>query len=98
MTTNIITAVLTAYCACRTCCGPHATGLTAAGTRPIEGRTVALPRRLPLGSRVVIGGHTYVGEDRTARRFDGRIDVFFADHQAARRFGIRTNNVTIITP
>lgn len=97
MTTNLITAVLTAYCACRTCCGPNATGLTAAGTRPIEGRTVALPRRFPLGSRVVIGGHTYIGEDRTARRFDGRIDVYCASHETAKRRGISTNLVTIIT-
>lgn len=98
MTTNILTAILTAYCACRTCCGPNAAGITASGTRPVAGRTVAIPRAYPLGSRVVIGGHTYVGEDRTARRYDGRIDIFFPTHAAARRFGIRTNTVTIITP
>lgn len=98
MTTNVITAILTAYCACRACCGMNATGITAACTRPVAGRTVAIPRAYPLGSRVVIGGHAYVAEDRTARRFNGRIDIFFPTHAAARRFGIQTNKVTIITP
>lgn len=93
----LLNAIVSGFCHCKICCGPHATGLTAAGTRPVEGRTVALPRRFPLGSRVIIDGHTYVGEDRTARRFDGRIDVYCASHEKAKRRGISTNLVTIIT-
>lgn len=95
MTTNIITAVVTAYCACRVCCGPNAAGITAAGTRPVAGRTVAAPRWVPLGSRVRINGRWYVAEDRTARRYDGRWDIFFRSHDEARAFGKQTNRVEI---
>lgn len=89
-------AIITAYCACTICCGPKATGLAANGRAPVQGVTVAGPRALPLGTRVVINGHTYIVTDRTARRYDGRFDIFFKSHDAARRFGIRTNQVEIL--
>jgi 3D (Asp-Asp-Asp) domain-containing protein len=63
---------------------------------PTEGMTVAGPRAVPFGTVVEIEG---VGrrqvQDRTAARFDDRFDVFFADHAAARRFGIRKATVRI---
>ena len=92
MLTNTI---LTAYCACRLCCGPHAAGLCADGRKPVAGVTVAAPRAIPLGTRLQIQGFTnrFVVQDRTARRYDGRIDIYFATHAEARRFGIRTNTV-----
>ena len=89
-------AIITAYCACTICCGPKATGLAANGRPPVQGITVAGPRSLALGTRVRIDGHTYVVNDRTARRYDGRFDIYFKSHDAARRFGIRTNQVEII--
>jgi 3D (Asp-Asp-Asp) domain-containing protein len=83
-------ATITAYCCCPICCGPHATGLAANGRPPVEGETCAGPRSLPLGTIVSIEG---VGlrrvTDRTAKRFDGRFDIYFAEHQAAKAFGIR---------
>ena len=36
---------------------------------------VACPRSLPLGTLVEIRGATYVCEDRTRRKFDGRFDI-----------------------
>ena len=89
-------AIITAYCACTICCGPKATGLAANGRPPIQGITVAGPRALPLGTKVRIGDRIYTITDRTARRYDGRYDIFFKSHAAARRFGIRTNIVEII--
>ena len=110
MTTNIITAIITAYCACKVCCGPNAKGITASGNKPIEGVTVAIPRRYPLGSRVIMQTiskygdssnsrrNHYLGLDRTATKYDGRIDVYFASHATAKNFGIKREQVTIITP
>lgn len=97
MTTNIITAVVTAYCACKTCCGPNAKGITANGQKPIQGITIAASRSIPFGSRVTVGDHQYYVQDRLAKRYDSRFDVYFTKHSDAKAFGIRTNKVTIIT-
>lgn len=97
MTTNLITnAIITAYCACRLCCS-DGLELTAYGTIPKANHTIAAPRSIPFGSRVVVSNHVYTVEDRTSRRFDGRFDIFFNTHTEALRFGVRTNTVTVIT-
>ena len=82
-------AVITHYCACEVCCGQWAVlGRTASGTRPKEGRTVAGPRWVPLGTRVWIQGYgVLVVEDRTHPRYDGRWDVYVASHAKAQRLG-----------
>lgn len=96
--TNILAAAVlftvTAYCPCKTCCG-KANQPTASGKAPVQGVTVAGPRRIPLGTWVEIEG---VGkrrvDDRLARRYDNRFDVFFASHAQAKRFGVRQLRVT----
>lgn len=93
-----MTAIVTAYCACRLCCGPNAHGVCADGARPRQGVTVAASRSIPLGTRVTIAGKTYVVQDRLAQRFDSRFDVFFASHAAAKRFGVQRLEVRIISP
>lgn len=98
MVTNVVTAIVTAYCGCRLCCGPTAPAPTASGVWPKEGVTVAGPRAIPFGTIVEIEGvGRRVVEDRTARRFDGRWDVFFASHEDARRFGKRRLTVRILS-
>jgi 3D (Asp-Asp-Asp) domain-containing protein len=93
MITNFI---ITAYCACTICCGPRATGLAANGKPPVEGITVAGPRRLPLGTKVWIDGvGNRIVQDRLAKRYDNRFDVYFKRHDDAKRFGIRTLKVRI---
>ncbi len=81
---------VTAYCPCVKCCGPWAGGKTASGQRPRPGLTVAGPRAVPFGTRIQIAG---VGErvvqDRLARAYDHRFDIYFSNHQTARRFGTR---------
>ena len=89
---------ITAYCACNKCCGKWSkTGTTSAGTKPVAGRTAAGPRYIPLGTVVYITG---VGvrtiEDRTARRYDGRWEVYFNSHQSAKAFGKRELKVYVI--
>ena len=95
--TIVTNLILSAYCSCSLCCGKHATGLDATGHKPKQGITVAIPRRFPLGSKVLIGNHFYTGTDRLARRFDNRIDIYFQSHKDAVRFGIQKQRVKIIT-
>lgn len=94
----ISNAIITAYCACKLCCGVHSNSIqrTASGTSPVAGRTIAGPRSVQLGTRVSIGGRTYIVEDRTARKFDGRWDIYFADHKSALKFGKKQLTVKII--
>lgn len=89
-----MTAIITAYCSCALCCGDHKT--TASGKRPTLNHTIAAPRSVPFGTKVLINGRIYTVEDRTALRYDGRWDIFMASHKAARRFGIQTNSIKIL--
>jgi len=88
---------VTAYCPCSKCCGRWSGGPTASGKMPVAGVTVAGPRSIPFGTRVWIEG---VGErvvqDRLARKYDGRFDVYFSSHAEALRFGNRTLKVRIL--
>ena len=93
--TNVILATITGYCACNQC--TSGLGITAAGNRPQAGFTVAGPRAYPFGSVCIIGSRRFVLQDRTAKRFDGRFDIYFSNHTAAKRFGRQTNLVIIIT-
>lgn len=86
---------LTAYCACPICCGQWSNGYTAAGTLATEGRTIAVdPGVVPYGSKVLLiwpdgTQHEYIAEDCGSGINGNRIDVFIADHEAARVFGVQ---------
>lgn len=88
MTTNILTAIVTAYISTGHPC--------ANGHYPKCSYTVAIPRSYPLGTKVQIDGKWYVGGDRTNKRFDGRFDIFVASKEEAILFGKQTKQVTII--
>lgn len=95
---TITNAILTAYCACKICCGHNATGLAANGRPPVEGVTIAASRSIPLGSTVIWRGRRYSVQDRLARKYDQRFDVYFTNHQKAKQFGIHKNEtLTIVT-
>lgn len=95
--TNTLTLIITAYCACQICCGPHADGITASGRPPVEGRTAAF-NGLPFGTPIWIPGVGHrVIEDRMASRWGNtRLDIYFRSHRDAQQFGIRTNTITIL--
>ena len=95
MLTNL---VITAYCSCTLCCGPKATGVTASGHRPTAQHTVAASRQYPFGTILIINGVRYTVEDRLARRYDSRVDIFMPTHRAALKYGIHTNQVEVILP
>jgi len=90
--------LVTAYCACKKCCGPKAKGITASGKRVKPGY-IAL-NWLPFGTKVLINGKPYVVEDRGAESLFGtyyhrkqiksrikHIDIYMPSHSDALRFG-----------
>lgn len=99
----VIYARCTAYCSCRKCCGKYAKNrpldangnevvLTTSGARAIQGTTVGVDSNLiPLGSRVVINGHTYIAQDTGNPDVvkDNVIDIYFDNHDEALAFGVQ---------
>ena len=86
-----------AYCACEKCCGKWAEyGLTASGTVPQQGRTVAVdPDVIPLGSELWIDGEgPFVAEDTGSGINGSTIDVYHQRHAAALEWGKREVMVT----
>ena len=95
MQSGIFTAY--AYCACEKCCGKWAQyGLTASGTVPQQGRTVAVdPDVIPLGSELWIDGEgPFVAEDTGSGINGSTIDVFHRSHADALEWGKREVTVT----
>ena len=79
----------TAYCNCSSCSGPGYPR-TASGRYPQQGRTLAVDRRLiPLGTKIVMNGHTYYAEDTGGAIKGKKIDVYFRRHSATSRWGVR---------
>jgi 3D (Asp-Asp-Asp) domain-containing protein len=65
---------------------------------PVVGTTVAGPRSIPLGTHIHIDGFTndFIINDRTAKHYDGRIDIFYGEDLAgAKKWGIQKRKVTI---
>lgn len=86
---------ITAYCACPICCGEYASGYTASGTEATEGRTAA-SNILPIGTEVLIEGHTYIIEDTGWTPYgENWIDIYFNDHEAALAWGVKSEEVYI---
>ena len=98
---------LTAYCPCAKCCGiwgesrpedesgnPIAYG--SAGVELQEGVSVAVdPAVIPYGSEIVIDGHTYTAHDCGGAIKNNRIDIYFADHERALAFAVRSEEVFV---
>ena len=80
---------LTAYCNCAQCCGT-ADNLTASGTVPTAGRTVAMAG-VPFGTQLLINGNVYTVEDLGTPY--GHVDIFFDNHSDALSFGLQSAEV-----
>lgn len=96
---TISNAILTAYCACSICCGPGRP-IGANGKVPKPNVSIAAPRNIPLNTTVTIilpSGRRIrrVVHDRTSLKYDGRWDIYFTTHSAARNFGIQRGTVII---
>ena len=69
--------LLTAYEASEVSCGKYADGITKTGTPVRAGHTIAVdPNIIPLGSEVIINGHTYKAEDIGGKIKGHRIDIY----------------------
>jgi peptidoglycan DL-endopeptidase CwlO len=91
--------ILTAYCACKICCG-HTDGLTAWSTIPVEGRTIAAPKSIPFGTHVSLTiphyftNRVFIVEDRT--RSGKGWDLYLRSHQRAKQFGRKQATYKIV--
>lgn len=78
---------LTAYCECEQCNYPYFGQPTSFGTDYVEGRTIAVDKRIiPLGSIVEInipgeGWHRYRAEDQGGAIKGNKIDIFVNGHE-----------------
>lgn len=80
---------VTAYCPCSKCCGSHANGITASGTKATAGRTIAAPSNFTFGTKLVINGKEYIVEDRGGAIKGNRIDMYVDTHAQALAWGVK---------
>lgn len=80
---------VTAYCSCSKCCGSHANGYTASGTKATAGRTIAAPSNFAFGTKLLINGKEYVVEDRGGAIKGNRIDMYVDSHAQALAWGVK---------
>jgi 3D (Asp-Asp-Asp) domain-containing protein len=93
---------VTAYCACKKCCGPRAQGITASG-RPVTyngGRFVAADKAFSFNTKLRIPGY---GDGQAVPVLDrggaikgNKLDVYFPTHAEARQWGRRFIPVTVL--
>lgn len=77
-------------------CNDGEATLTATGTTPTPGRTIAVdPSVIPYGTEVVIDGHTYIAEDCGGAIRGNRIDIVVETHEQALQMGLRSAEVFI---
>lgn len=71
---------------------------TATGSKPKEGRTIAVdPRVIPYGTLVYIEGYGYyIAEDTGGAIKGNRIDIFINDYNKAMKLGRKTATVWIL--
>ena len=85
--TSFRTFVVTGYCSCRRCCG-KADGITASGARASRGTIAA---SLPFGTVIDVPGYGRgVVRDRGGAIRGARLDLWFASHRQARKWGVQT--------
>ncbi len=85
--------VTTGYCSCAICCGRWAGGHTASGTVPKGNHTLAVDAhnpKVPMGTKIVMNGHTYKVEDTgNFARYGTDFDIYFDTHAKAQAWGKR---------
>lgn len=81
---------VTGYCDCPICCGKWS------GTKKMKVGQIAASRSIPFGTRIRINGKVYVVNDRLAKKYDKRMDVYFRSHAEAKKFGKKRLKVEIL--
>lgn len=78
-------------------CNNGDSSVTATGTVPMAGRTVAVdPSVIPYGSEVIINGHSYIAEDCGGAIKGNRVDICFDTHREALNFGVQHLEVVYV--
>jgi peptidoglycan DL-endopeptidase CwlO len=92
----------THYCACKKCSGDFPgkiRGQTASGKMAKEGVTIAAPKDIPFGTKIIINGHKYIVQDRggAIKYVDGymKIDIYVKSHKEAKKLGTYKTIVNI---
>jgi len=91
---------VTAYCACRRCCGKFADGITACGHKIRRGDVfVAADRKYSFGTEMIVAGYNNGKPikvlDRGGAIRGNRLDVFFHSHKTARKWGVKYIDVKV---
>jgi hypothetical protein len=90
-----VEAITTMYSSVETCSDVC---IMANGRAPQEG-DVACPRSIKLGTEIEIDGVPYTCSDRTARKYDGRFDLFagygMTGYNIAKKYGKQIKTVFI---
>jgi 3D (Asp-Asp-Asp) domain-containing protein len=97
---RVVRMRVTAYCPCRKCCGRHADGITACNYRIRPGDVlVAADKRYRFGTDMIIPGYNSDRpvdvKDRGRLIKGNRLDVFFASHRTAKKWGTKTLDVMV---
>ena len=99
LTSALHGAEVSAYCHCARCNG-KAGQPTASGRMPVDGISIAAPRRVPLGTWVRLQGPgidmVRRVDDRLSPRFDHRWDLFTNSHSGALRWGVKKLKITVL--
>ena len=95
---------VTAYCACKKCCGPSAQGITASGLHVShnQGKFVAADTDLlPMYTRLLIPGYDADPVpviDRGGAIKGHKLDLYFPTHEEALEWGRQWVDVTVSNP
>jgi 3D (Asp-Asp-Asp) domain-containing protein len=97
---RVVRMKVTAYCPCRKCCGRHADGITACNHRIRPGDVfVAADKRYRFGTSMIVPGYNNNRQvdvkDRGRLIKGNRLDVFFASHRQAQKWGVKTLDVLV---
>lgn len=91
---TLLLVICTAYTPALDECG-KTDGITASGVLATAGTTIACDG-LPLGTEVIIDGHTYIVQDRFGGGYGKtKIDIFMNTKAEAFRFGRQTKIVEV---
>lgn len=91
---TLLLVICTAYTPAFDECG-KTDGITASGHPAIQGVTVACDG-LPLGTEVVIDGHSYIVQDRFGGDYDtSKIDIYMEKKEDAFKFGRQVKIVEV---
>lgn len=84
---------ITAYCPCNQCSEGYGRE-TATGAMARAKHTIAVdPKVIKYGTKVKIGSRTYTAEDCGGGVKGKHIDIYFNDHDAVERYGVKYKKV-----